>query len=268
MTRVTFGKSRVRESRKPGSVRVAPCKRMKFGRLKWRPRQSLTSSRVPSLAWCPVPACRQARQAAPGNDLLSGIYAVLHAESEGQLPGWDAHREISATAQPHVPARTDAANTALVDPGAGQQSQRRAEGPLCLLRHRRELPFLVKGPSGGRTLLAQDALQPKLGWPDHVGRVPPDQAAAADTATKAAYPLSGVASSCSAVNHLSKSVVRETRTLRSVGTGGGRPPPVTRPKPNGRATRPPPGAREKGGTSAGKHNRFRPTAKKMLHIDA
>ncbi len=35
-------------------------------------------------------------------------------------------------------------------------------------------------------------------------------------------------SSCSAVNHLLKSVVREIRTLRSVGTGGGRPPPVTR----------------------------------------
>ena len=32
----------------------------------------------------------------------------------------------------------------------------------------------------------------------------------------------------SAVKHLPKSVVREIRTLRSVGTGGGRPPPVTR----------------------------------------
>ena len=30
------------------------------------------------------------------------------------------------------------------------------------------------------------------------------------------------------VNHLLKSVVREIRTLRSVGTGGGRPPSVTR----------------------------------------
>src|SRR3954464_12872235 len=35
-------------------------------------------------------------------------------------------------------------------------------------------------------------------------------------------------SSESAVNHLSKSVVRESRTPRSVGTGGGRPLPVTR----------------------------------------
>ena len=30
------------------------------------------------------------------------------------------------------------------------------------------------------------------------------------------------------MKHLPKSVVREIRTLRSVGTGGGRPPPVTR----------------------------------------
>jgi len=37
-------------------VRVAPCKRMKFSRLRWRPRQSLTSSRVPSLAWRPATA--------------------------------------------------------------------------------------------------------------------------------------------------------------------------------------------------------------------
>jgi hypothetical protein len=40
------------------------------------------------------------------------------------------------------------------------------------------------------------------------------------------------------VNHLLKSVVREIRTLRSVGTGGGRPPPVTRWAPsNGRPYR-------------------------------
>src|SRR5208337_34253 len=92
----------------------------------------------------------------------------------------------------------------------------------------RELPFPAKGPQGGGTLLAQNALQPELGRPHYVGRVPPDQAAAADTAAKAVSPLQGAASSRSAVNHLLKSVVRENRTLRSVGTGGGRLPPVTR----------------------------------------
>src|SRR5271166_3284190 len=85
-----------------------------------------------------------------------------------------------------------------------------------------------KSPSGGGTLLAQNALQPELGRANNVGHVPPDQAAATATATKALSPVPGVTSSCSAVNHLLKSVVREIRTLRSVGTGGGRPPPVTR----------------------------------------
>ena len=47
-------------------------------------------------------------------------------------------------------------------------------------------------------------------------------------ATKAVPSLSGVTSSRSAVNHLLKSVVREICTLRFMGTGGGRPPPVTR----------------------------------------
>ena len=41
------------------------------------------------------------------------------------------------------------------------------------------------------------------------------------TATKAVSPLSGAASFRGAVNQLLKSVVREIRTLRSVGTGGG-----------------------------------------------
>src|SRR6266404_1060860 len=71
-------------------------------------------------------------------------------------------------------------------------------------------------------------VQPELGRAHHVGHVPPDQTAATDLATKAVSSLLGIPSSRSAVNHLLKSVVREICTLRSVGTGGGRPPPVTR----------------------------------------
>ena len=138
-----------------------------------------------------------------------------------------AHREITLAAQPRGNAGPDAANAALTGPRA-RQSQCCPEGPLCLLRHCRELSILAKGPSGGGTLLAQNALQPELGRANNVGHVPPDQAAATATATKALSPVPGVTSSCSAVNHLLKSVVREIRTLRSVGTGGGRPPPVTR----------------------------------------
>lgn len=54
-----------------------------------------------------------------------------------------------------------------------------------------------------------------------------DQEAISINATKAASSLSA-ASYRGAVNQLLKSVVREIRTLRSVGTGGGRLPPVTR----------------------------------------
>src|SRR6476620_10831428 len=48
--------------------------------------------------------CRQTRQEAPRDDLLSGVHALLHAEPEGQLQDWNAHREISLAAQSHVTA--------------------------------------------------------------------------------------------------------------------------------------------------------------------
>ena len=45
-----------------GSMSVAPCKRVELSRLRWRRRQSLASSRVPSLAWRPVTAAAKRRQ--------------------------------------------------------------------------------------------------------------------------------------------------------------------------------------------------------------
>jgi len=56
------GGSRMQESCPYGSVRVAPCKRVELGCLRWQPRQSLASSRVPSLAWRPVTAAAKRRQ--------------------------------------------------------------------------------------------------------------------------------------------------------------------------------------------------------------
>src|SRR6185312_1301614 len=50
------------ESRTFGSVGVAPCRRVEVCRLGWRPRQSLASSREPSLAWRPVTAVAKRRQ--------------------------------------------------------------------------------------------------------------------------------------------------------------------------------------------------------------
>src|SRR5262252_11236648 len=52
----------MREIRTSGLGGVAPCKRVELSRLRWRPRQSLASSRVPSLAWCPVTAAAKRRQ--------------------------------------------------------------------------------------------------------------------------------------------------------------------------------------------------------------
>jgi hypothetical protein len=58
----TQGGSRMREIRTYGSVRVAPCKRVELSRLRWRSRQSLASSRVPSLAWRPATGAAKRRQ--------------------------------------------------------------------------------------------------------------------------------------------------------------------------------------------------------------
>ena len=61
-----------------------------------------------------------------------------------------------------------------------------------------------------------------------LGSFQPNQGTDAVIATQTASSLSGVAEPRGAVNQSPKSVVREIRTPRSVGTGGGRPPPVTR----------------------------------------
>src|SRR6202011_4981978 len=49
----------------------------------------------------------QTRQEPPGNYLLPGPHPVLHAKPKRKLQGWDAHREISAKAQPYVSARAN-----------------------------------------------------------------------------------------------------------------------------------------------------------------
>ena len=136
----------------------------------------------------------QARQEAPGDDLLSGFHALLHAQPERQLQGWDAHREVTLAAQPPDSAGPDAANAAFAGSGTTGQSQRSTARPLRLLWHRREHSCFAESVSGGGALLAQNALQPELGGTYYVGCIPPDQSAASVTATKAVSPLSGTAS--------------------------------------------------------------------------
>jgi hypothetical protein len=66
-----------------------------------------------------------------------------------------------------------------------------------------------EGVSYRGALLASDVAQPQLGRTTlDLGEVPPDQSNDAVTETKDAAPIRGVAGSCSAVNQLSKSVVR------------------------------------------------------------
>jgi hypothetical protein len=140
-----------------------------------------------------------------------------------------AHREISSAAQPYVSAGADAGNTPPCDQQPGRRIKCRPTRPLCLLRRRRKYPGAVQGIPGRGVLLAQDVAQPQLGRPmPNLGRFPPDQRTDAVAAAQTAPPLSEAAGACSAVNQLPKSVVRQIRMPRSVGTGGGRPPPVTR----------------------------------------
>ena len=51
---------------------------------------------------------------------VQAAHALLHAEPEGQLQDWNAHREISLAAQSHVVAGPAATNPALVGPGPAQ----------------------------------------------------------------------------------------------------------------------------------------------------
>src|SRR3954452_7898005 len=85
-------------------------------------------------------------------------YAVLHTQPEGQLQGWDAHREVTLAAQPDVTVRSDAANTTPADPGTGRRTQSHPPRALRLLWCRRQHPHAAEGASVRRALLAQDAL--------------------------------------------------------------------------------------------------------------
>jgi hypothetical protein len=92
---------------------------------------------------------------------------------------------------------------------------------LRLFWHRRKLPRAAKGVLGCGAILAQDALQQELEGRHSMDDVPPDHGAISIVATQAVSPISGAASYRYAVNRLLTSVVREIRTLRSVGAGGG-----------------------------------------------
>src|SRR5271167_3966826 len=109
-----------------------------------------------------------------------------------------------------------------------ESSQSNAPRSLCILWHCREFPRTAPGASGRGALLAQNVEQSELERRDQLGAIPADQGTVPAATTKAVSPLPGAASYRHAVKQLLKSVVREICTLRSVGAGGGRPPPATR----------------------------------------
>ena len=76
--------------------------------------------------------------------------------------------------------------------------------------------------------MAQNVEQSELAWYGLREAIPTDQGTVPSVATKPVSPLPGVTSSRRAVKQLPNGVVREIRTLRSVGAGGGRLPPATR----------------------------------------
>src|SRR5450631_1301852 len=72
---------------------------------------------------------------------------------------------LSSAAQPFVSAGADAGNTPSYDQRPGRRIKCRPTRPLCLLRRRRKYPGAVQGIPGRGALLAQDVVQPQLGWP-------------------------------------------------------------------------------------------------------
>jgi hypothetical protein len=128
----------------------------------------------------------------------------------------------------HAVARPDAAGAALVAARAGELSQSDAPRSLCILRRCRKSSGAAACPSGRGALLAQNVEQSELAWRDPVGAIPTDQGTVPATSTKAALLLPRTASYRHTVNQRLTSVVREIRTLRSVGAGGGRLSPATR----------------------------------------
>src|SRR6266404_1845948 len=110
----------------------------------------------------------------PGDDLLSGLHAVLHSQSERQLSGWAAYGKVTPAARADALARPDAANAALGDPGANRPPQSNAPRSLCVLRHCWEHTGIATGASCRGTLLAQNAEQPELARSDLLEPLPAD----------------------------------------------------------------------------------------------
>src|SRR5258708_37544899 len=64
----------------------------------------------------------------PGDDLLLGLYPVLHSQSERQLSDWIAYGKVTTATRADAVARPDAAEAALVAPGTGNHLNQMLRG--------------------------------------------------------------------------------------------------------------------------------------------
>ena len=103
-----------------------------------------------------------------GDDLLSGVHPVLHAQSERQLSGWAAYGKVTPAARVDAVAGPDAANAALVDPGANRLPQSNAPRSLCVLRHCWNIRALQRGHRAveryWRKMLSSRSWQGQIWW--------------------------------------------------------------------------------------------------------
>jgi hypothetical protein len=168
------------------------------------------------------------REETSSNDCLSGGDALWHAEPKGPWQGRATPGEVTTPASPRPPPRPDAPHAALTGPRTGEHAQPGVAWPRGLLRHCRELPRPADSASSCGAILAPTAVQSESSRASRVAGVPPEHGPISGPATEAATPRSGIAVAGCAVNPSLRSGVREIRSRRAVGAGGGQLPPATR----------------------------------------
>ena len=156
--------------------------------------------------------------------LVSGPVLAMRTRPRHGLivSGWVPYGKETTGTCAHASTGPDTTDAALAALGACRTPQSNAPWTLCILR----LCWKYSGTEEGRSccgaLLTQNAEQPELERQGLVDAIRADQGTVPSTATQAASPLwGGASSSHNAVKQLLKSVVRKICTLRSVGAGDG-----------------------------------------------
>ena len=141
--------------------------------------------------------------------LLSGVHAVLHPQSERQLSGWTAYREVTPAPCAYAFTGSDATDTALALQEQAEHLNQMLRGHYAYYGIAGNIRALRKVHRAVERYWHKNAEQPELERRGLVEAIPADQGTVPTAATQAASPLWGAAgSSHTAVNQLLKSVVR------------------------------------------------------------